>query len=196
MIQITKNHLEHMLVPELHWKCTLEEIPNECPQKEHLIKYIENFKYNLGCGLGMIFWGDYSNGKSGAAVILLKIAAINGKTGLFIKASKIPGMIIEKHKFDETTSMYERIQEVDLLVIDEIILRGDDRYTDTIAEEIIRDRVSNQKSTIITTNYSPAKINDKYPALAAVMKEAMVPVKFRGKDFREEQKEKIESEWT
>jgi len=92
--------------------------------------------------------------------------------------------------------MRDRALEVPLLVVDEVILRGKDQFRETVVEDLIRERTNRMAATVVTTNLSPTKISDVYPALAAVMKEAMLPVKVSGHDFRADLGADLEKDMT
>ena len=182
---VTKKHLERMRLPKVYWHCTLAEIPKECSHKEIVQRFCSGIVDFLREGAGLLFWGDYSHGKTGCAAIILKVAASQGRIGLFLRAPALSQHIIEKTPFDQSSTLFFRALEVPILVLDELILRGDDKYRETVIEDLLRERTNAVKSTIITSNLSPKKMKDLYPALAAVMMEAVLPVKVEGYDFRE-----------
>lgn len=177
--------LQRMELPALHYYAILSDIPDSCPQKKYLIKYLNDFTSNLDEGLGLLFYGDYGTGKSAAACIMLKAAAAMKKTGLFIMCGKLSHMIWKDVPFDEEQSYYDRILSVDLLVLDELIFF--ENKSDYLVEQLIRERRNALKATIITTNL-PIKgqnsISEKYPAFANVMTEYLLPIKFSGHNFR------------
>lgn len=188
--------LERMEVPPLHYYAGVSDIPDDCPHKKHLITYLNNFVDNINQGRGFLFHGDYGQGKSAAACILLKAAAVMKKTGLFIMCGKLSHLIWKDISFDEEQSYYERILAVDLLVLDELIFF--DNKSDYLIEQIIRERLNLMRSTIITTNLpikGPNSISEKYPALTNVMTEYVLPVRFSGHNFRESLAEDIKKDF-
>lgn len=191
---ITHDHLNRMLIPKKFWYAKLAEIPDECNHKEFVIKYIDKIGQNVDDGLGLLLWGDYGRGKSALGSIVLKAAATFGKLGLWVRAANLPKFIIEKVKFDSDILMSERILSVKILLLDEVLVRGDDRYSDTVIEDVVRERVNENLCTVITTNLSPDIFGTKYPALASVLKEAVYPVRVSGFDFRQQIRDDIEKE--
>ncbi len=188
-MQITLEHLRRMEVPKLHYHVSLTNIPDTCPQKEQILHYLKNIKNYLSEGFGLLFFGDYSTGKSAAACMILKAGAILGKSGLFMMCSAIPDLVYNNRLFDENESYYNRLKSVDILVIDELLFFKDQR--DFLIEQLIRERRNALKTTIITTNLSKNDIKSVYPALYQVLIETVMPVKFAGHNFREDRRKEI-----
>lgn len=185
MIELRVEHLQRMMIPELYYNCRLSQIPDElCPHKKVIRKYIDNIEMNLVKGRGLLLYGEYSQGKSGLGSILLKAAAAHCQIGLWIRSDNIPGYVIDGTMFDKDFTMYERALEVPLLVIDELIIGETSRKADVYVEGLIRQRVNERQATIVTTNIAPKDLEKRFPALTAVMKEALFPVRVFGYDFR------------
>lgn len=111
-------------------------------------------------------------------------------------AEHVAGYVIEKTRFDEDETYEERMGTADLLVIDEVVLHDTDTFRDHVIETVFRNRVREQKSTIVTTNLSPEEFQKQYPALGEVMVEAVVPVNVRGFNFRKGKAAKLLREVT
>lgn len=190
---ITKQHLDRMRIPKKYWSCKLADIPEVCVHKIFIHKYIEDLAVHVREGTGLLLHGDYGRGKTALGAIILKAGATFGHIGLFIRTDNLPTYVIEKTKFDETYTMMERIRDVPILVLDEVIIWGDKR--DWYLESLIRDRVNEEKATILTSNLGPGQLRDKYPGLASVLKEAVLPVKIEGHDFREDIKNDISGDF-
>src|SRR4051812_35248356 len=101
---LTKDHLIRMRVPRLHWHVKLSEIPDECPHKKILERYIANLRSNLIEGKGLLLNGEYGTGKSAIGCIILKAAASLGRTGLFVRAGEIIKAVLDKTPFDEEST--------------------------------------------------------------------------------------------
>lgn len=188
-----KEYFDRMCVPLAYREISLELVRE--PQAKVVKKYVEGMPLFLERGIGLLFWGEYGSGKTGAAALLLKRIAELGKTGLWVFASDIPKFVIEKTMFDPPQSFEERMLVVDLLVIDELILKSKrDAFSDTVVEMIFRRRLAERRATCITTNLSPKKLQEEYPAFANVLKESIFPVKFEG-DFRSDKAKGIGEEF-
>ena len=76
-------------------------------------------------------------------------------------------------------------------MIDELIIREEVRYTEEALEFLVRSRVDDKLCTIITTNHAPAYIEKKFPALLSALKEAVLPIKVTGHNFRDKIAEEL-----
>jgi len=181
---VTKKHLVRMGIPKVHWQAKLANIPDECKHKETMQKYVDIIDEKVSDSCGLLLHGDYSQGKSALGSICLKAAACKGIIGFWIHAKEIPHHIIKETRFDSEFTVYERALSVPLLVIDELQIRKNPAYTEFSAEDLIRSRVDEQKTTIVTTNVSIQSIKTDFPALFAVLEEAVLPIKISGHNFR------------
>jgi DNA replication protein DnaC len=196
MIILTNAHLQRICLPQNYYLCSIDQIPVRCPHKKVIQRYINNIGVNIAEGYGLLLWGDYGSGKSGLGSIILKAAAANGYLGLWIRANNIADYLINKTRFDVRETMIERAIDVPILVIDELIIRETVRASDTFFEDLIRQRINEKQSTVVTTNLSPDAISSRYPALAAVMKEAILAVPVSGHNFRTQLAEQVKKELT
>lgn len=178
--------LERLQIPRVHWNTKASLIPDSCKHKKLIVEYVENISANVCKPRGLLLFGTYSAGKSGCAAICLKAAAFRGCIGLWLVANSVPTVQIEKTPFDEEVTLYERACSVPLLVLDELQIRSEVKGIEQYVERLIRLRVDAKLATIITTNHTPAEVSAKFPALAAALLEAVVPMKVDGHDFRKE----------
>jgi DNA replication protein DnaC len=181
-----------MHLPEQHWDCTLDQVSPDLSYVPTIQTYIDNIGENLDKGRGLLLFGPHSSGKSALAAIALKAALVKTKhLGLWIRGSHVAGHKIEEDLYDADTTMYERCLEVELLVMDELILRGTSK-AENFVEELIRERVDTCGAMIITTNLTPKQVKDTHPGIAEVLLEAVEPVKIEGTNFRK----KIKDGWS
>lgn len=188
---VMDRHSKFLNIPPIYCRATLTKIPAECPHKEPLLRYIDKLADNIADGIGLLIHGKCSTGKSAAAAIILMKAAELRKGGLFISSSFLKSAVIQDLIFMRNISFATRAKDVDLLVIDEFIPRGDDRFDDTLVEEFVRYRIGQKKATIITTNVSQKTIRERCPALAEAMTESFYVLYFSGHNFREEKQKEI-----
>lgn len=189
--KITEKHLIRMSIPRVHWEAKFGNIPDSCGHKEHVREYLASIKSRVDSCCGLLLHGDYSQGKSAIGSICLKAAAVHGIIGFWILAKEIPHHLIKETRFDDEFTVYQRALSVPLLVIDELQIRKNPAYTEFSAEDLIRSRIDEQKTTIITTNVSLSEIKRGFPALSAVLEEAVLPVKVAGHNFRTEKRKKL-----
>ena len=187
---VSQEYFESMRVPPRFRGVSFEQIPER--ERKVVLNYAKNLPTCLKKGWGLLLWGNYGYGKSAAACCLLQTIAELGKTGLFTVFDDLAGYIINKEHYDEEETYVERLLRVDLLVIDEVILSSRDSFKDTCVESIFRKRLNNFKSTVFTSNLNPKQISENFPALSAVMKEVILPVKFDTLNFRDSSAKEIE----
>jgi len=187
MAKITKEILDRMRIPEVHRDAVLSKIPTSCPHRAVMSEYVENLSENVRRPKGLLLFGDYSRGKSALAAIILKAAVAKlDLIGFWMSARDITRHIMDKTVFDSEMSVYERAETVPILVLDELIIRDDIKYTEQSLEFLIRHRVAEKLCTIVTMNYRPEELDKKYPSLVAVMREALVGIRVAGHDFRKD----------
>jgi len=175
---------DYVGLPEKHRKCRLNSIPRKCPHRQDVVKYVNNIVGEIEKGRGLLLHGEYGTGKSGSAAICLKAALSHGMFGYWLNAKRLPDYIINKVRFNEEETIYERCLTVPLLVIDEFQLRKTIAFTETSVEDLIRLRVDASLATVITTNTSLRVLKDDYPALYSILTEAVLPLKIQGHNFR------------
>ncbi len=184
MVELTKDVMRRLNVPTAYFNVSFSKIPSNCPHKKVLRNYLKNLTKNIDSGRGLYLWGDYSQGKSAIACIILKLAAKQRHLGYWARCSNMCSDIVSERMFDHSMSINDRMLSVPILVIDELLIHDDRR--DAYVENIVRERVNEGYATIITSNYSTTKLKTKYPALAEVLKEAVTPIRIDGHDFRKE----------
>lgn len=187
-MQVSNEILLRMRIPKVAWPATFEQV--SLSLQPAIKKYIEDSKNMLEHGYGLFVEGAFGSGKTCAAVVVLKNIAAQLHTGLFVKAEAIPKYIIEPVAFDEEATMEQRMQSVELLVVDEVIYRGD-RFPDQTLELVVRRRAEEMKSTIITTNQPPSLFAAKMPALHDVICGTMLQIKCTEASRRKDQQDVI-----
>ena len=180
--------LDLMGIPINHWDAKFRYIPDGLRHKEVVREYCDNIRENLQKGQGLYLWGEYSTGKSALAAICLKAAANHRIVGRWVRAKELPNIQISKQRDESEGLYYETLKNCPLLVLDEFQMREDIKYTENLAEDVIRFRIDNKLSTVITSNVVVTDLKQRYPALYAVLQEAVYPVKVHGHDFRQPRK--------
>lgn len=139
---IPANHFNMSKLP------SLEEYYNTA--KQYISNFVENNTKN-----GLVFYGGIGTGKTTLAIRILKHLIINKKiNGIFIQIENLFNDI--KKKYDNNLSEVKIINSLvkkDLVVLDDICKITDD-WRNRIIDNIITNRHSNKKPTIITTNFN------------------------------------------
>lgn len=153
--------------------------------------------------LNVALVGNEGLGKTMIIQNLAYTAVMRGYHALFIKASKMLNDLLECDGKRSRKTILNRLCKTDVLCLDEIgYMRYDERYADLLYE-VVAERYSNKKSTVISTNREFNKWSEIFPGAACtvtmvdklVHKSEIVVV--RGKSYRlreaklrEEQKSK------
>lgn len=176
-------------IPECHRRASLAQVP-DAPYRDEFVAYLKALRKNILEAWGLYIYGYYGVGKSALGCIALHHVVKIQRTGLFVMAKSLPEMMIEGVMFDDVQTYAQRVMSVDMLVIDEWLVQKDKR--DRLVEEVVRDRHSKGKPSIITTNHSPAELKGtqgKPPlsvSMANFLQEAVISLHVEGKDFRAE----------
>ncbi len=166
---------------------SLEQIPDGCPHKVIVAKYIDEIYDRILEGDGLYVFGAYSQGKSSLGAILAKATMAHGGTSLMVMGPQLKDSLISRPEFDEEETFPERMLSVDLLVIDDPEQGGDTAWNKQAVERILRERSGAKRSTILTTNLDPPNLSEFLGSgLFQLLKEIMLPVRCVGHDWREE----------
>jgi primosomal protein DnaI len=189
-------------IPKNSWMDRLSLI-QEGEHRELILDWFEEIPNKISTGKGLYLHGDFGVGKSSIAAILLKGALAFGIFGLWVNFKPLPQYYKspDKHMFDDQISMFQRILQVPILVIDEFTVGVKDWWPLEIFEEIIRCRVQKKLSTVITSNHSPnfftdgllvrpkpspdeKKIAAMSQGLVSILKEAVDSIHVTGESYR------------
>ncbi len=174
-------------IPKVLQGCTLEAVkPSE--HKTVITKYLEMMPGVLNTRQGLYLWGDYGQGKSALAAIMLKGILQYDKIGLWINAKEWPGYVINHMEWMEGISYLNRALMVPLLVIDEFQIRQEVKFQESCIEDLLRARIALNKPTIFTSNIVPSILKGIFPAFHSVLQECCRPVHVKGYDWREANK--------
>jgi len=179
-----------MQIPRRLWSTSLEKLPNEADSyKPNIVKYINNLRTARKKGLGLILYGENGSGKSALAAIIAREAYLAGFTVFWTGCNDYKAAVFSREEFDEYTTIVERAQEVDFLVIDDMgkEYRGKSEFMESEIDNLIRKRVLNGCVTIVTTNLKPERMKEEYtPSTISLFKEAMIGLKIEGPKWRDE----------
>jgi DNA replication protein DnaC len=167
--ELKPGHLERMNIPFPYWDATLEVIreKDDLAARKTLSKYIKDIRRAMDIGYGMIINGEYGTGKTSAGVILLKYLRRISGMGYFITAHEYIQDVFSKTMFDEITSVYERVRDVDLLLLDDLgketsKLDSENDNVATMLVSLLKDRGAAGRSTIITSNLNLGELQKVY----------------------------------
>ena len=159
--------------------------------RDTIKNYVANIETMFDEGWGLYLWGSHGGGKTAIACYLLSLALRMGRKALFILASDTTPYFMEKTPLTANLTYSERIGECDMLVIDDLVVKDRDNYSDSLVEKVIRKRVNDKKITILTTNLKPKTLEENHIALSVLCLESMAALKVDEAKFREEKQSEI-----
>jgi DNA replication protein DnaC len=188
--KLTVGDVRRANLPERYWETSLRAIPDSMDYKQKVERYLRNLPDMLNNGIGLYLWSvENGTGKTSISSLIVKEALRYGKTVFFEESSRLKTMLINKEQFEEGLSIEQRIEMVDLLVLDDIgkEYRTASGYAENVIETLVRARVQKVRTTVMTGNVHPRDLQKVYSEdFAALLKESMIPVHVTGYDFREE----------
>lgn len=176
-------------LPKNHWGCSISQIP-DLPYKTQIVDWVDNVKENVESGRGLLLYGTHSSGKSGTAAIIFKAALSKRIGALWVAAECIYEYKLNQDTilYSESTSLWDRMLNVPLLVIDDVTVRNrrdqKSQWCEMTLEMLVRRRTDAKLCTVITTNESLSKIKSEVLAFFSILKEATTPINIAGYDFR------------
>lgn len=123
-------------------------------------EFAENFPYHRDIGTWLLFMGNVGTGKGHLCAAIINEIVRSGFTALFTKAPRLLREVKETYsRNSEVTEkeIYSRLEEIDLLVIDEIGVQFGTSTEQNIIFEILDARYEDMRPTILTTNIRDLK---------------------------------------
>lgn len=193
MVTLTVKHLERMNLPKRFWnpKLMLISEDGELSARQSVESYLKNAKKLTEDGAGLLFWGDNGKGKTSAACFILLHLRLKGLSCLFYESASLKADKINGVMFDDKSTVWERALTVDVLLLDDLGKGVQDQtgFGVRLLDELLRYRYARLKPTFVTTNMPPSQLKAELkPSTMSTLKEAILPIKVEGKDFREERK--------
>jgi DNA replication protein DnaC len=192
--KLTVQHMKLARIPERYWKARVEDFPDDYGGLDYVHTYLEKLIPNMNDGVGMLFFGEPGHGKTHLAIGVLKKALAHNATGLFLEASSIQDVTIQREQLDFVSMPVAKAAEtVDMLVLDDVGAEHTSDFSRVLVEKLIRHRGTRNKSTIITMNLKLNLLGETYgEAFASAIREYVFPIKIQGKDWREDRVKELE----
>lgn len=188
--------LVRMNIGRRWWACESAKIPDGLEYKSNLLKFLERIADHIRNGRGLLFHGIFATGKTGAAVIVAKATVCHGGTAYFVPVTELSDAKFDKAKFDaeENVTVWERMQDVDLLILDDLGAEHESKWATSLVERIIRIRSNRSKSIICTTNRFD-ELNASYgESTISILKAVALPVLVDGTNWRIEEAKDLKKE--
>lgn len=190
---LSRQDLVRMNIGKQFWGVSFSQIPDTVPCKKDFKKYLDKLKMAVEHGYGLYLYGGLRQGKTSMAVIVAKRVVALGGTAYFIRADDIQRAVIEKKMFDDEMSIEERMNVVDILIIDELGGEHSGGFGESQIERFVRYRYDHNKVLVVTTNRSKKDIQKKYgEGVLEVMESMMCPMHVDGAGWKEREMKKLE----
>jgi hypothetical protein len=149
----------------------------------------QNLEYKVNYGMGLTLWSkDKGTGKTALSALVLKSLLASNYSGYFLQLNVLVDEYQATWRDEEARAWFNRrIRDVEVLVVDDMGREGHGRANVIIAmlDSVIRSRVANQKTTIMTTNYTPEEMRQGYgDNLASLLQECNTLIAVNGEDWR------------
>lgn len=153
-----------------------------------LSEYIENAESYAAVGLGLMMYGRNGTGKTLMSNLLLKQLLERGYDGFFTTFGDLLDYFTAGWRNEDDKSWFERrIRHAGILVIDDVGKEhaGRQPVAESTLDLVLRARVSAQRPTLVTTNYTPDELRQNYQNGAlSLLRECSQFVEFSGEDYR------------
>jgi DNA replication protein DnaC len=191
-LKLNASMLVRMNIPQRYWDVRFKFVPNSV--KKYITPYLRNIDKNIAKGDGFLFFGNNGRGKTATAVLIAMEARRNFASVYFIQTEELREYVLSKEMFDDNYSVLDRVKEVDLLILDDLGKEHADQnaWSAKLIENVLRVRIANKRSTIITTNMKSKKMSEKYSnSMIQAMKESLYQIAFIGDNLRKEKNSEV-----
>lgn len=170
-------------IPKRYWGLELSDLDNSLPQAYKRIKtYMDNIHKNLMDGVGLYLYGQVGSGKTSVATIVLQELAYQRVVpGQFVRMPDLLNWYLNEKP------LFKRVLARRVLAIDDLgnEYRTNTEFVSSMLEELLRYRVDNKRTTLITSNYSLDGLADKYSlVIPSLILGSSLVLSFEGHDFR------------
>jgi len=183
--KLSKVDLTYMRIPRRYWGVRLGLINED--YRKYVYRYLKGLDSNIRAGKGVLLFGPNGVGKTGAIVVVAKEVRRRGYTVLFVEGLMLMEIFLGKVMFEDGQSLYERMLEVDYLVIDDLGKgTGDSKgFLISKLEGVLRARYDEKKVTSITTNMTPRELSMYFSESGmSILKAIVTPIHCEGRDMR------------
>ena len=179
-------HDSHL--PRLYWNKKVCDFEGDKKAVDIVHEYMTNLESNLSKGLGLYLQGTHGIGKTLLASYILKQGLKIGKQSKFYYYTDMLNVFSDSWKDDEAKQEIETdIMQSDLLVIDDLgkEIIGKSNFSITSLDSVLRKRVGNLKSIILTSNLDKLDVKDVYgKAIIDLFNESLKEVHVIGDSYR------------
>ena len=136
--QLSVDTLRRTMIPKRLWNVSIDLIGDEHSHKKELQKYFGGLLERLRDGVGLWLSGAHGSGKTSAAVAMAIEVLYNRGTVLFLEGYDLKKVMINDPAFDDEESWIERLETVNLLIVDDPEGMGKSEYAGLSLNHIVR----------------------------------------------------------
>jgi len=193
MRNLETSDLERIKLPRRFWDSNFNSIVGNPQSKDNIKKkiagYLSQIKKMRELGGGLVLWGPNGSGKTSIGAVIIKQARRNGFTALFLSCANIKSIVVNKEMYDseDGTTLWARAKKVDFLLLDDLGKGSLDSqgFGERLIDELIRERYSQNRCTIITTNVNKQNLSEFIkPSTLHILKGSSMQLKISDHDFR------------
>ncbi|MBE6538665.1 MAG: DNA replication protein DnaC [Ruminococcaceae bacterium] len=165
--------------------------PENYEKMKHNFDTLKNFAENFSSSspVNLALFGGTGLGKTHLSTAAAKTVIDKGYDVLYVTAV---GMLsdFEKERFgvgysDTDVGSLARYYDCDLLIVDDIGTEVSNQFTVSVIYNVINTRLAKKKSTVISTNLTPAELRQRYwDRIASRIFGEYTPLLFEGVDVR------------
>lgn len=176
--------LERMHVPEEFWRVKIQQVSGSV--RDVIERYLINIDEMVKKGAGLLLTGNEGVGKTSIGVLIGKEAVAAGHTAYFTPIWELREHFKSKIMFDDALSVYDRVMEVDVLILDGLKAADVKEFAlgDKGIAELIESRSMRLRVTILTAieMSSLMDVKESLPNVYAAMKGHVVPLHVDGQN--------------
>ena len=153
-----------------------------------ILKYLKEYTLNFNpkTSESMIFFGSTGLGKTHLSLSIMNELTEKGFYVVYASAFNLFSRIETEHFKEHIDDTYNEAIDCDLLIIDDLGSEFISSYSQSTLYSIINTRLLSSKPTIINTNFSIDKIEDRYtPRVSSRILGNYTPKMFIGSDIRQ-----------
>jgi DNA replication protein DnaC len=173
-------------IPKRYWKSRLADVPDECPHKQRVARFVWAMHETVKEGRGIVLHGATGTGKTTLSCIILREVMRRGPNQVWFEIARD----IDQHCRDrgllspEGHSVYDMMTQSLYVALDDLGAQRPSNYDEGHIERVIRERYNHQRPTIITTNLSVEEFCKGRTGLEDIIRETYEIVEVSGEKWR------------
>lgn len=187
-LQLAK-HYFNANIGELFQRLDWDDFVGDPTLKEAAYKFLGSHRSLIGSGVGLLFYGNFGTGKSMLANLIAKDCVKLGYSVYFVTFAEMVEMFTKGWGDNKERARFEsKIVNSKVLVLDDVgkEFRAKNNLSESTFDHVIRQRVINLRSTIVTTNMDEDDLDEGYGrAIFSLIKERSISLHGTGQDWRE-----------